>query len=95
MPDPVHVPPFEAGTLTMKLRDWVPPPHGAEQSLQTSIAPVQSTGHAMPVLHDCVSTSPAAAEHSTPPLLAGVAMMKERVCTPSGPHVSEQDPKSP
>ena len=38
---------------------------------------------------------PAATEHSCPPLLAGVVMIKLRVATPVGPHGSEQSLRSP
>jgi hypothetical protein len=79
----------------MKLRDWVPPPHGSEHVPQASIAPVQSTGHAMAVLHGCVSTLPAAAAHAAPPLAAVVVIANDRVATPLGPQVSEQLPRAP
>ena len=79
----------------MKLRDWVPPPHGSEQSPQSSIAPTQSTGHEIAVLHGCVSALPAATVHSAPSKAAGVVMVKVREATPSGPQGSEHALSAP
>ena len=79
----------------MKLRDWVPPPHGSEQSPQSSIAPTQSTGHEIAVLHGCVSTSPAARVQAAPPKADAVVMEKVRVATPSGPQGSEHALSAP
>ena len=71
----------------------MPPPQSSVHVSQAAMAPVQSTGQEMSVLHGCVSTSPAARVQAVPPLLADVAMMKDRVCTPLGPQVSVQAPK--
>ena len=84
-------PPLALGTVTLRVRVWVPPPHSVEQDPQSVHEPTwQSTGHACVLqFWDSVNVG-----HAAPPFKGCVVTVRVRDCVPppqSLSHVLHED----